>query len=526
MRFGKAAKQLFCFCKSSTPVADRSTPRSAVVPTTRNPASLKAAVVEPSKTLSPASLKKTEAIQQVAAEKIARADKDAMEKIASIYSQRGVVMKGAEPSKMKTSARAAGTAATSVAVLGAGNAAVAAGLGPEDVNEIKKLESTTIDKIDQISDKTNQQVARVYQKEGVNLEMPPKSRVTKEAAKVGLGVAAQQKLGAINDRGVERIAAIDAQAVKDIDSIYKENNMTMEKPSSNKMKKGNLTTKLAVTGASAAAAKAGMGSLDLARVRDIETDASEQINAIDMKAGDKIAEVYESEGKWYAKPGSSRAAAAAASVGLGLAAVKEIASVEESAEGKMDAIDKEAADAVIEDNKRHSAQMHKYVKKGCSKEFIDNEERTALHRYGKVESETMAKITNLDKTAEKDIAEIYSKKGKQIAKATTSSGGFTTRGATGATATAAAIAAATRGAEDRQQMFANQFYGHSTGEEEKTADPISTIGNGIHLAVYDVGAGVAWAGKSLTGADFEGPPEYDARAHYTTEERAMCCPAP
>ncbi len=385
------------------------------------------------------------------------------------------------------------------------------------------IEGRATKDIDTIADKANEDVTTVYKKEGVALDSPTMTSVTAAATAAGLSVVAQRNAGAVADRSTKRIEAIDAQAVEDIDSIYRENGMTMEKPSPTQTKVGNLTSTVAVTGATAAAVTAKMGSLDIARVKDIESSATEQITGIDQQAGDDIAEIYQSEGKWYNKSGGSRAAAAAASAGLGLAAVKEIASVEEDAELEIEAIDKAGANEVCEADKIHAAQMYKNFKQGMSEDSIEVEEKMAANRYAIVESKVTTRIARSDKSAADKITEIYTKEGKTLEE---SNAPFTTRGSAGATATAAVIAAAARGAENRKLMFANHAEDRSTLKEESPGT-LASIGNASHLAVYDIGAGVAWAGKSLTGGyvDFEGPPEFDARADYTPEQRAQatCC---
>jgi hypothetical protein len=470
--------------------------------------------------LSSASLKKVEAIEGKAVEKIQKTDEKAMKEIASVYRSQGVDMPAREAAGLNTSAVAFGAVAGSVAVVGAGGAALAAGLSSDNVDKVKSIEERATKDIDGIADKANEDVSKMYEKEGVALERPTFSSMTVAAAAAGLGVAAQKNVGVVADRSTKRIESIDAQAVEDIGAIYAENGMTMEKPTPTEKEDGNLTSNLAVIGATTAAVAAKMGSLDIARVQDIESNAIEQINSIDRNAGDEIAEIYESEGKWYNKAGGSQAAAAAASVGLGLAAVKKIARVEEDAALEIEATDKEAANEVIEADKIHAAQMYMDYKEGKSQESIDVEEKMAADRYAIVESNATTRIAQSDEAAADKITEIYTTEGKTLEEC---EGPITARGAAGATATAAAIAAAARGAENRKLMFGANTE-RSTPEEESPG-ALAAIGNGVHLAAYDIGAGVAWTGKALTGGyvDFEGPAEYDARADYTPEQRAATC---
>jgi hypothetical protein len=97
---------------------------------------------------------------------------------------------------------------------------------------------------------------------------------------------------------------------------------------------------------------------------------------------------------------------------------------------------------------------------------------------------------------------------------------FTIRGAAGATATDAAIAAAAKAAKQRRENLSNKSRSAAPASSAAEDDTDDTVMGMAHLTLYDVGATVAAAGKALTGADLEGPAEYDARSHWTPEKRA------
>lgn len=342
------------------------------------------------------------------------------------------------------------------------------------------------------------------------------------AAVVGTTVARvlsksnQKKVDAVQQKAEAKVAEVDSRAVSDIAAVYSENNMVMEPPSKTSAKIGVITASLGVIGAGAVAAKTKMGSLDIGRIAKIETKAKDDIKSIDKKAGDDIAAIHAKEGLWFDRPGGSRAASVAAAAGLPLKAVKKIASTEVEAESEIEKIDNAAAEEIIAADKKHAIQMHKYAKgNGVTMEFWDGEEMAAATKYGEIEDRTISNIVAVDETAENEVSAIYEANGKTMIKSGTDADYFTARGAVGASATAAAIAAATKRAMQRKENLKSK---------SRSASPVAVGEEGfLHLAFYDLGATVASAGKAITGTDFEGPAEYDARAHWTPEQRATGC---
>jgi len=462
--------------------------------------------------------RKVAGVEKRAADKIHKTDRKAMSEISSIYKKRGIEM---ETSKPKTFGTNSGRAvAGTMAVAGATGAAAAAGLSSSDVKKIADIELQTKEEIDEIDEKAGEEIAAVYHKEGVMMEEPEvgSSLFAGAASAAGLNPTSQKKVATIERSSTDRIGSTDRNAVTKISQIYQESGLKMKKSSSTKTKLGLMTAALGVSGATAAAAKSGMGSLDLARVREIENDATREMEGIDKEAGDDMAELYEKEGMWLDRPGASRAAGVAAATGLGFAAVKQVEATEEAAETHMDNLDKRAANEIIEADKEHALAMHKFNKKGMSASFMAKEEKAAAQNYGTIKEKVSGRIAKMDERAEDEVAAIYREQGSKLK---APRGFFTLRAASGATATTAAIKAAAEAAANRKKMFAN-LNSRSVATDESSG-VLSSIGTAAHMGVYDVGHTIAKAGNAITGSDFEGPAEYDARAEYSAEQRARGC---
>jgi len=345
---------------------------------------------------------------------------------------------------------------------------------------------------------------------------------TASLASGNISASNQLVVASVKKEAEGEIAAVDSKAMSEIGEIYCENGMVIEPSERKSTAIGVLTTDLAVVGAGEAARRTTMGSLDLGRIAAIEQNSKDQINSIDKRAGDKIAAIHESEGKWFDRPDASRAASAAAAAGLGLVAVKKIASIEETAGEKIAAIDNKAAKVIAAADKKHAIHMFKCAKKDMSIAFWDGEEDAAATKYLKMEEAAADKIAQIDEKAEKLVRKVYNENGKELI---TDEDYFTVRGMAGPTATAAAIATAAKMAEQRRANFSNKRASRTVSQAstEGSDSFLGIVGNTAHLAVYDLGAGVAAMGKAITGADLEGPAEYDVRSDWTAQQRASTC---
>lgn len=242
----------------------------------------------------------------------------------------------------------------------------------------------------------------------------------------------------------------------------------------------------------------------------VEKEAIDEIKGIDKEAADGLAASHEKEGVWFDRLGGSRAAAAAAAAGLGINAVKKIAATEEGAESQIDLIDNTAASKITAASKKHATHMHKCAKKTTTLELWDAEEESAATTYSSIGETAVAKIDSVDRSTEGQVAAIYTENGMAFVKPDTERNYFTARGATGATATAAAITAASRWAFQRRENLAKKSRATASSSTFKSATGDDGF---LHMGIYDLGAGVAAVGKAVTGVDFEGPAEYDARSH-------------
>lgn len=335
-----------------------------------------------------------------------------------------------------------------------------------------------------------------------------------------LSKPSQVKAGAVHKSAEAKIAMVDAKAVSNVESIYRQNNMSMETRSPTTAKIGITTTSLGILGAGASAAKTKMGSMDIARIVKVEKEACEEMKGIDNQAADELAAIHEKEGLWFDRPGGSRAAAAAAAAGLGIDAVKKIAATEEGAERQIDMIDNTAASEITAVSKEHAAHMNECANASMALELWDAEEASAVRKYSSIGDAAVARIDSVDRSTEKQVAAIYKENGMTFEKFNAGRNYFTARGATGAIATGVAIAAATKLAVQRRENLSNKSRSAATA----TGPSSTTDDDGfLDLGIYDFGARVAAFGKALTGVDFEGSTENDARSQWTPEDRARTC---
>ena len=462
---------------------------------------------------------KSTSLQKKALKSIAVIDRKAVSDISEIYKENGMTM--AEPVATQTQV---GVLTVPLAVSGAASAAGEAKMNQADAARVAAIETAAMREIVTVDDEVGEKLEALHEKEGVSFTRPTGAAAAAgiigagalgAAIAAGLTKSSQVKVGTVQQKAEAQIAAVDTKALSDVAAVYRENNLVMESRSPESTTLGLTTVPLGIIGAGAIASKTKMGSLDLARIANIEKKATVEIKSIDAQATDEVATIHEKEGVWFDRPGGSRAAKAAAAAGLGINAVKKIAAVENGAESQMTSIDNAAASEVIAENKTHASHMYKCAKKTMTMEFWDAEEESAAAKRFMIEERALGKIDSLDRSTEVQIAAIYQENGMSLEKPPTERGYFTARGAAGAPATAAALAAAAQMAVQRKENLANK--------SRSVPMPVTGDDGILHLGVYDLGAGVAAVGKAITGYDLEGPTEYDARAHWTPEQRARTC---
>lgn len=485
--------------------------------------------------------KKVAAVEKKSAKQIATIDKRATKDISTVYRKNFVKMTPLEAKETQL-----GSMTVPISVIGASAAASAADVDPNIVAKIEQIENEAKAGIREVDGKATEELRDICNKEETSTDRqvagPFVSSTTSatsptggvgKAAVAAVGAAAvgaagffsmggskkssEQQSAAVQDRAAEEIAAVDGMAMDKVEAIYHENGLEMPTPEGKSVNVGIATAALGIVGAGAVARKTKMGSLDLGRIAKAEKDAADEIKSIDEKAADAIAAIHEKDGKWFARPGASRAAAAAAAAGLGLKSVKRIAFIEDEATSQMSAIDSEAAADVKAAGDVHASHMFKCAKKSMTLQSWDDEEDAAATKYAIIEEQAVQEIADIDEKTEDNIQAIYREEGQMMANKENQRAYFTARGADGATATSAAITNAVRMANQRRDRLSNKM--------DRRDGPDGTVLGMAHLALYDFGATVASAGTTLTGADMEGPPEYDARATWTPEQRASrsCC---
>ncbi len=470
--------------------------------------------------MSKVGMKKIAAVGMTATKSIAAVDSNALKEISEIYEENELSMPQPVVAETKV-----GVLTVPLAVTGAAAAASAASMNEADVARVAVIENAAKREITTIDEAAGDELEAIHAKEGLTFTRPAGAAAAAGilgAGAVGatiagaLSKASQIKVGTASQLAETQIAGIDAKAVSNVAAIYRENNLTMETPSPTTTQVGFIAAPLGIIGAGALAAKSKMGSIDIARIANVEKSAVEDIKSIDQKAVDEIAAINEKEGVWFERPGGSRAASAAAAAGLDIVAVKKVAAAEESAALKMDSFDSTAAADVAAASKKHASFMRTCAKKTMTLEAWDAEEAAAAKRYAKIEAKVLDKIDSVDRSTERDVAAIYAENGKTPQNPDGEKGYFTARGAAGATATAAAITMASNLAAQRRSNLGNL--------SRSTPPPAAASEDGIlHFGIYDLGAGVASVGKAITGFDLEGPAEYDARSHWTPEQRARTC---
>lgn len=475
--------------------------------------------------MSKSGLKKVAAVEKTSTKSIAAIDSKAVKDISEVYKENGMTM----PQPVATDTQV-GVMTVPLAVTGAAAAASAANMNPADVARVAAIENAAKGEIATVDEAAGDQLETIHAKEGIGFTRPTGAAAA--AGIVGAGAigavvagglskASQVKAGTVKQSAEAQIALVDANAVSNVASIYGENNMTMETPTPTSTQVGVTTASLGIVGAGALAAKTKMGSLDIARIMKVEKEATGEIKSIDNQAAEEIAAIHEKEGVWFDRPAGSRAAAAAAAAGLGFQGVKKIAATEEGAEREIDLIDNTAASEITAATKVHATHMRKCAKSQMTMALWDAEEEASAAKFSTIGETAADKIDSVDRSTEEQVAAIYTENGMTLEKGDGERDYFTARGATGATATAAAIAAAAKLAVQRKENLGT--VSRSAATTTQTTTTLTGEDGLLHLGIYDLGAGVAAVGKAITGQDFEGPSEYDARAHWTPERRAMSC---
>jgi hypothetical protein len=238
--------------------------------------------------LSASAVASVAAIEDATAKKIVDVDQKAADDIAAIYTAEGATM----------STRPTTIGATAV---GAAGAAVVAGLSLDAVKKVAAIEhkaDTEVAAIDKAADK---EMASVYKKDGA--KMPASSwkgfsgsraatvTATGAAACAGLGAATIQKIAAIESNANEQDAAADENAITKVSAVYKAAGVEM------KTSEGLFATNRRITTtATAAGAAAGLATLDVKKIADIEEEATNDICNRDADATKEISALYQEDG--------------------------------------------------------------------------------------------------------------------------------------------------------------------------------------------------------------------------------------